>query len=186
MEYNYTELNNLNVTSTNDINFDLIILAFSSIISFIVGWSLSIITEQRRKKQLISQSVKMMISEVEKIKKAIDEKKKPSIVIDEEKPSSFKINLSFGGYFTSSYESMMISGALKEIELHTQEKIIDLYEHIRLYNDLKIRLQEIVMISHDVKPQFVENLGKFGETLDNTVKSIKTKIDELLPILQKL
>lgn len=125
-----------------------------------------------------------MISELKEIKKAIEENKKPVLQVDKHDLSSVNLNFSFGGFITASYESMLFSGVLREIDIETQRKIIDLYEHIRLYNDMKRRLQEIIVASvNTVSPIFVENLQKFGETLSGALTKIKTKVDDMLQLL---
>lgn len=145
---------------------------------------LSVINDKRNKKQLVSQSITSMISELKEIKKAIEENKKPVLQVDKHDLSSVNLNFSFGGFITASYESMLFSGVLREIDIETQRKIIDLYEHIRLYNDMKRRLQEIIVASvNTVSPIFVENLQKFGETLSGALTKIKTKVDDMLQLL---
>ena len=166
-------------------NFDLIILVLSSILSFITGWGLSVLREKQKHKQMISQSFQSMISELEETKKELEEIKLPLIGFDQSEGSSYDIKFSFGHVTIASYESMLFSGVLREINVKTQRKIIDLYEHIKQYNSMKDKIQELVMVSTGtVKPAFIKNLKSFSESTEQVLEKNKRKIDEVLEILK--
>ena len=169
----------------DEISTQMIIVAITSIISFIVGWGLSIINDRRNRKHASSRAKESLISELNATKKSISELK-PLVEVTPENDDSSYVKIVYGHFHTSAYDSMLFSGSFRELDAETQRKIVELYEDIKLVNNSRMRLQEIITTNTDVNKSFIRNITDFGKNIDDRIKKISDKIPSLIEHLQKI
>lgn len=171
--------------AVEEINFNLVIVVISSILSFVTGWGLSVLREKQRMKQTVTQSLKSMINELEYIQLMLEDIKEPLISIDKANPNSLKFNFSYQIMPIASYESMLHSGVLKEIDVSTQLYIIRFYEEAKFFDKIRYRMVELATAtSKSVFPDYINNIEHFSIFASKVLKGLKESLNELLDMLK--
>jgi hypothetical protein len=165
----------------------MIIVAVTSIISFIVGWGLSVINDRRNRIHIAASAIKSIIAELKAMKKAVDEGiiKPPLEISLPDASGNYGIKVSYHVFHTASYDSLPYSGSFRELDPETQRKIADVYEHIKTYNRSRMRLQKIIIAPAGVSTNFIENIRQYGNTVETILKENITKIEELITTLER-
>ena len=157
----------------------------SSLLSFGTGWGLSVLRDKQRKKQTVTQSIKSMIGELEYIQLILKDIKEPLISIDKTNTKSINFNFSYQIMPIASYESMLYSGVLKEIDVQTKLYIIRFYEEAKFFDKIRYRIVELSTItSQSVSPNYINNLELYSKSASKTLKDLKESLNELLDLLK--
>ncbi|MFZ0184539.1 MAG: hypothetical protein WAL88_06875 [Nitrosotalea sp.] len=171
-----------------DINTQMIIVAITSILSFVTGWGITVLNDKKNQSHTVSSTIRSMLAELKSMKKVIDAGSiKPAIQVNETgADGKFNIDMNYHSFHTATYDSVLYSGVFRELEPETQRKIADTYESIKMYNSIRVQGQNIALsLSSLSTSNLRENVMSYGSMVETILKIVIKNIEELITLLEE-
>jgi hypothetical protein len=171
----------------DDINTQMIIVAVTSILSFVTGWGVTVLNDKKNRSHMVFSTIQSMLAELRDMKKAIDAGSiKPAIQIDEiDSEGKFGIHMNYHSFHTATYDSVLYSGVFREFEPEIQRKIANTYESIKMYNSIRTQGQNTALsLSSLSTSNLRENVMSYSIMVDTILKNVIKNIEELITLLE--
>ena len=137
------------------------------------------IRENNKIADQISLSIESVIKELEDISCFIQDRKNHTI-----ERTSNGVRLHEASIQKAAFDSMIYSGIFREIDNKIQIMLSNLYQEIKLSNQLSAQIEHAMAMGDSTSSTYVISLTEFGTAVDRKLNYIKTNIDKLLPILK--
>lgn len=149
------------------------------LVSFIIGYYLSIIIEKKKRRDRKQEYIKSLISEFQFLTDTFE--KKTETVTEENNILSIK----YSEYKTPFLTSLINAGLFHEFSDDLQRQLAKVNGLISYYNSLSFQIIQTATLS----PRDIENINKNVETLNTglnkTMKDLKDEIKILMNLLKK-
>jgi len=171
----------------DDIEIQIWVTAIGTVLSFVSGWLLYLLSDSMKKKNDISTICKSIISELNDIKTYLETRKKPLLKITSNPTDPSDENLSFHTHHLgiSSFDSMLYSGIFRDLDTNTQIKLSKIYGEIKLSNASSTRIWELITKDQKYSTTHLTNVQNYANVLDKKYDEIKDAIPDVISLLNK-